>query len=307
LIDSWLADMQTNAPLAASAASSEDFEIMVEFSDGPFDDFLPAPWPGKASFFSDPKTWSSLALVLFLHSALACLLWLSPKPQPQSHKWIEVQLVSISGEAGSAGPGPGEPGPPVQEVKESPKLTQPLGNPLPEKKIDRTPPVPVKKTVRPAPTPPREEITTARQQPVDAESHGNPDPAPQGSGTSAGASSGNIASSSSVSTGAGRGGGGSGPVERTFGSPNGPSFLHRVMPTYPPLARRLQQQGTVLLRVTVDEHGRPAEVELLQKAGFGLDEEAVKAVKESTFVPAKMDGKPLTCKALLPIRFVLTQ
>jgi protein TonB len=45
----------------------------------------------------------------------------------------------------------------------------------------------------------------------------------------------------------------------------------------------------------------------LKKAGFGLDEEAVKAVKDSTFVPAKRDGKPLMCKALLPIRFVLKE
>jgi protein TonB len=96
-------------------------------------------------------------------------------------------------------------------------------------------------------------------------------------------------------------------VERAFGSPDGPSFLHRVVPSYPALAKRLEKQGTVLLRVTIDDRGRPVEVEILQKAGFGLDEEAIRAVKESTFVPAKMDGKPLTCKALLPIRFVLKE
>jgi protein TonB len=71
------------------------------------------------------------------------------------------------------------------------------------------------------------------------------------------------------------------------------------------LAKRLEKQGTVLLRVTIDERGRAAEVEILRKAGFGLDEEAVRAAKESTFIPAKRDGKPFTCRALLPIRFVL--
>jgi protein TonB len=44
---------------------------------------------------------------------------------------------------------------------------------------------------------------------------------------------------------------------------------------------------------------------VLGKAGFGFDEEAVKAIKDSTFVPARKEGRPLTCKALLPIRFVL--
>ena len=59
------------------------------------------------------------------------------------------------------------------------------------------------------------------------------------------------------------------------------------------------------MRVTIDEHGRPVKVEVLTKAGFGFDEEAVKAVQGSTFVPAKKEGKTLACKALLPIRFVL--
>jgi protein TonB len=99
--------------------------------------------------------------------------------------------------------------------------------------------------------------------------------------------------------------GGPGAVERVFGSPDGPSFLHKELPAYPALARRLEKEGIVLLRVTIDERGRPVEIEVINKAGFGFDEEAVKAVKGSTFVPAKMEGKPLTCKALLPIRFVL--
>jgi protein TonB len=67
----------------------------------------------------------------------------------------------------------------------------------------------------------------------------------------------------------------------------------------------MEREGSVLLRVTIDELGRPVDVEVMHKAGFGFDEEAVKAVKNSTFVPAKREGRPLTCKALLPIRFVL--
>ena len=59
--------------------------------------------------------------------------------------------------------------------------------------------------------------------------------------------------------------------------------------------------------MTIDERGRPVEIEVLRKAGFGFDEEAVKAVQGSTFVPAKKEGKALACKALLPIRFVLKQ
>jgi protein TonB len=101
------------------------------------------------------------------------------------------------------------------------------------------------------------------------------------------------------------GSGGKDSLERTLGAPDGPSFLHKVVPSYPALAKRLEKEGTVLLRVTIDERGRPLEIVVLKKAGFGFDEEAVKAVKDSSFVPARKEGKPLACKALLPIRFVL--
>jgi periplasmic protein TonB len=61
----------------------------------------------------------------------------------------------------------------------------------------------------------------------------------------------------------------------------------------------------VLLRLTIDERGRLLDVEVLKRAGSGFDEEAVKAVKDSSFSPAKMDGRPIRCRAQLPIRFVL--
>jgi len=64
-------------------------------------------------------------------------------------------------------------------------------------------------------------------------------------------------------------------------------------------------QGTVLLRVAIDEQGRVVNIEVLKKAGYGFDEAAVKAIRESTFIPAKNEGKSCSCKALLPIRFQL--
>ena len=96
-----------------------------------------------------------------------------------------------------------------------------------------------------------------------------------------------------------------GPLKTQFGAANGPRFMRQVMPEYPRLARRLQKQGTVLLQITIDELGRPVSVEILEKAGFGLDEAAVTSVKSSVFTPAEKDGRPVLCKAILPIRFEL--
>lgn len=90
-----------------------------------------------------------------------------------------------------------------------------------------------------------------------------------------------------------------------FGSAEGPKFSHREMPVYPLLARRLGKEGRVLLRLTIDERGRLLNVEVIEGAGHGFTESAVEAVKKSTFLPAKKEGKPIFSRALLPIKFTL--
>lgn len=97
----------------------------------------------------------------------------------------------------------------------------------------------------------------------------------------------------------------SGPVNVPFGSADGPRFAHRMLPKYPRLARELGREGRVILKLTIDERGRLVNVEVVGKAGSGFDEEAVRAVKESTFLPATRNGKPVTCIARVPIRFEL--
>ncbi len=90
-----------------------------------------------------------------------------------------------------------------------------------------------------------------------------------------------------------------------FGSASGPRFMHREMPVYPLMARRLGKEGRVLLRLTIDEKGNLLNIEVLEGAGYGFTEAAVEAVKKSTFTPAKMDGKAVMSKALLPVKFRL--
>ncbi len=95
------------------------------------------------------------------------------------------------------------------------------------------------------------------------------------------------------------------PIETRFGASVAPAFLHRVMPIYPMMARRLGMEGKVVLKLTIDEKGVLREVEVIEKAGYGFTEAAVEAVKKSTFLPAKKDGKPIASRALLPITFQL--
>jgi len=94
-------------------------------------------------------------------------------------------------------------------------------------------------------------------------------------------------------------------IETRFGATIAPAFLHREMPVYPMFARKLGKEGKVVLRLTIDEKGNLLNVEVLEKAGYGFTEAAVEAVKKSTFLPAKKDGKRIASRALLPIRFQL--
>jgi len=95
------------------------------------------------------------------------------------------------------------------------------------------------------------------------------------------------------------------PVEMSFGTSEGPKFLRQVHPVYPRKARMLRKKGIVTLMLTIDEEGTLVDIEVVKSAGYGFDEASIQAVKESTFIGARKHGKPIACKALLPVRFRL--
>lgn len=97
----------------------------------------------------------------------------------------------------------------------------------------------------------------------------------------------------------------SGLREVEFGSTFGPRFLYKENPYYPLIARKLGKEGKVVLRLHIDEYGRLLNVEVVERADYGFTEAAVEAVKKSTFLPAKIEGRPVSSMAILPIRFTL--
>ena len=65
------------------------------------------------------------------------------------------------------------------------------------------------------------------------------------------------------------------------------AYLQNPKPVYPPLSRRLNEEGKVMLRVRVSVQGLPLSVELAQGSGFDrLDESARQAVNRWRFIPA---------------------
>lgn len=84
------------------------------------------------------------------------------------------------------------------------------------------------------------------------------------------------------------------------------AYLHNPEPTYPIMARRMGQQGNVLLQVTVSETGQAVVVVVLQSSGYALlDQSAVRAVKNWQFVPAKSNQQAVTAQVTVPVRFTL--
>lgn len=84
------------------------------------------------------------------------------------------------------------------------------------------------------------------------------------------------------------------------------NYLDNPAPAYPALSRRLGEEGRVMLRVFVNEHGAPDRIELRRSSGhLRLDEVALDTVKRWKFVPAKRGDQPVGAWVLVPISFNL--
>ncbi|HEX4334034.1 MAG TPA: energy transducer TonB [Usitatibacter sp.] len=84
------------------------------------------------------------------------------------------------------------------------------------------------------------------------------------------------------------------------------AYLNNPPPAYPPLSRRLKEQGRVLLRVLVSTAGNAQDVELRTSSGSErLDRAAIEAVRRWRFSPARRGAETIAAWALVPIVFQL--
>lgn len=83
-------------------------------------------------------------------------------------------------------------------------------------------------------------------------------------------------------------------------------YLNNPQPAYPALAKRMREQGLVVLKVKVRVDGTPDAVLVQQHSGSPrLDEAAMAAVKRWKFVPARRGDQPVVSWVLVPIEFEL--
>jgi periplasmic protein TonB len=103
----------------------------------------------------------------------------------------------------------------------------------------------------------------------------------------------------------GKGGGCCDGPYRVGGDISNPTVVYRVEPEYSEEARKARYQGTVVLEAVVRRDGRVDVLHLVRSLGFGLDDNAIRALKQWRFRPAMKDGVPVDATLNIEVRFNL--
>lgn len=84
------------------------------------------------------------------------------------------------------------------------------------------------------------------------------------------------------------------------------AYLNNTPPPYPPMSRRLQEEGTVMLRVWVKSDGCVGKIKVVASSGYSrLDTAAQQAVKRWRFEPARQGDAAIGAWVKVPVRFDL--
>jgi TonB family protein len=82
-----------------------------------------------------------------------------------------------------------------------------------------------------------------------------------------------------------------------------PEFLNRAKPEYTNQAESADINATVEASVIFRANGEVGRIEIIRWAGFGLDESAIKAIRQLKFKPATRDGNPVSVRATVQYNF----
>jgi protein TonB len=83
-------------------------------------------------------------------------------------------------------------------------------------------------------------------------------------------------------------------------------YLYNPPPDYPRRARRLGQEGEVVIRTRVLPSGESDQLVLKRSSGYALlDEAAMEAVRKWRFLPARRGDEQIVSWVEIPVRFRL--
>ena len=84
-----------------------------------------------------------------------------------------------------------------------------------------------------------------------------------------------------------------------------PRATYTPEPEFSTAARKAKFQGTVIVQIVIDKRGDVTRVKLDRGLGYGLDENAMEAVKVWRFTPATKDGQPVAVRMKIEVSFNL--
>ena len=84
---------------------------------------------------------------------------------------------------------------------------------------------------------------------------------------------------------------------------DGPKLVRNLVASSNDYAQRCQVAGVASYKVILDPEGKPIGVAVYRPIGFGLDENAVEAIRKSTFMGATKDGKPVSSVIDMAVNF----
>ncbi|MEW6126425.1 MAG: energy transducer TonB [Acidobacteriota bacterium] len=82
-----------------------------------------------------------------------------------------------------------------------------------------------------------------------------------------------------------------------------PEFLNRVKPEFTQEADRADLNATVEARVVFRASGEIGEIQIIRWAGFGLEESAIRAIRQLKFKPATRNHQAINVRALIRYNF----
>jgi TonB family protein len=106
-------------------------------------------------------------------------------------------------------------------------------------------------------------------------------------------------------TGSGVGGGSGAGVYNAGNGITSPIRLTSVDPEYSEEARRAKTTGSVTLSFVVNTQGKAEDIQIVKSLGMGLDQKAIEAVQQWTFLPGKNNGVPVRVRASAQLIFHL--
>lgn len=255
------------------------------------------PTPGRATIHR-ARLPGTVAGVLAAHAAALWALhgaWSARSPSPPAPTVVQATLLPASSAVAPAPPAPSV------EAPAPPQAQRP--RPLAAAKRPPSAPAPAPSAM-PAPNAPPPSVVPAASPP------GPADPAPATAAAPTPSSVASVPSAGTASTAPATDGStapaAAAPPARIDLPSASAAYLSNPPPPYPPLSRRLGEQGKVVVRVRIEADGTASAAEVRTSSGFErLDQAALQTVLRWKYVPGKRNGVPEAMWYLIPIQFVL--